>query len=49
MELTGKKMGIHWIWPYWSGSRKTGKSLGMQVLAYDAHQNESGKEIGTSM
>ena len=47
MELSGKKMGIIGFGRIGQAVGKLAKAFGMQVLAYDAHQNESGKEIGT--
>lgn len=46
MELAGKKMGIIGFGRIGQAVGKLAKAFGMQVLAYDANQNESGKEIG---
>ena len=45
MELAGKKMGIIGFGRIGQAVGKLAKAFGMQVLAYDAYQNESGKEI----
>lgn len=46
MELADKKMGIIGFGRIGQAVGKLAKAFGMQVLAYDANQNESGKEIG---
>lgn len=46
IELAGKKMGIIGFGRIGQAVGKLAKAFGMQVLAYDANQNESGKEIG---
>lgn len=46
MELAGKKMGIIGFGRIGQAVGKLAKAFGMEVLAFDAHQNESGKEIG---
>lgn len=46
MELTGKKMGIIGFGRIGQAVGKLAKAFGMQVIAYDAYQNDSGKEIG---
>lgn len=45
MELAGKKMGIIGFGRIGQNVGKLAKAFGMQVLAFDAHQNESGREI----
>lgn len=46
IELAGKKMGIIGFGRIGQAVGKLAKAFGMQVLAYDANRNESGKEIG---
>lgn len=46
MELADKKMGIIGFGRIGQAVGKLAKAFGMQVLAYDVNQNESGKEIG---
>lgn len=46
MELTGKKMGIIGFGRIGQAVGKLAKAFGMQVVAYDANQNESGRKIG---
>lgn len=46
IELADKKMGIIGFGRIGQAVGKLAKAFGMQVLAYDANQNESGKEIG---
>ena len=45
MELAGKKMGIIGFGRIGQNVGKLAKAFGMQILAFDAHQNESGREI----
>ena len=46
IELADKKMGIIGFGRIGQAVGKLAKAFGMQILAYDANQNESGKEIG---
>ena len=46
MELAGKKMGIIGFGRIGQAVGKLAKAFGMQVVAYDANQNESGRKIG---
>ena len=47
IELAGKTMGIIGFGRIGQAVGRLAKAFGMEVVAYDAHESESGKEIGT--
>ena len=47
IELDGKTMGIIGFGRIGQATGRIAKVLGMKVLAYDMHQNETGRQIGT--
>ena len=47
IELEGKTMGIIGFGRIGQAEGRVAKALGMEILAYDVHPTESGREIGT--